>query len=553
MFAKKTDYGTRIHVTDGAVGFAGTKIWNGGTVVGGLDAPCISPHNVKTNGLSQLVSISNSNSGVKIFYTLDGSIPSTNETSHCSLYVAPFEVISNVTVRALLLHEGLQIMDSSDIEFCANERMINIDGEFWKPREVSISNCDLQTTQVYFTLDGSSPLKHGQLYEAPFAITETTSVRAIAKRANGVLSKEVAQTFVRTWYTVQTPMIESAGKTFASASQTVTLSCETDGATIYYTIDGSEPSAANGRVYKGPFDIFQTTTVKAIAVKDDWRDSAVVSATFTKENVIGPAINLLEVLPDNDKTHPWEVVTDVTHDGVSAVKSGSIGDEESTTLKAVIYGAGRLSFWWRTSCEPAIDGEYYDFATFFNGTTEVARLAGATDWQQVTLDVVGTGKHTFKWTYQKDDSGSTVPDGVWLNQVQWLPQTDDYYSTHMLTTETPVPYTWIDKYGLGRLTDFESAAKTKSGKVDGAGRELTVEEEYIAGTDPTNAMSQLKAFVDLSDGYPKVTWDPDLNEDGTKAIRTYKVWGKKTLDDGAGWLWPTNALHLFFRVTVEMP
>jgi len=77
--------------------------------------------------------------------------------------------------------------------------------------------------------------------------------------------------------------------------------------------------------------------------------------------------------------------------------------------------------------------------------------------------------------------------------------------------------------------------------------------DYIAGTAPTNSTSQLKAFVDLSDGYPKVTWDPDLNEDGTKALRTYKAWGKEALDDGAAWVWPTNALHRFFKVTVEMP
>jgi len=163
------------------------------------------------------------------------------------------------------------------------------------------------------------------------------------------------------------------------------------------------------------------------------------------------------------------------------------------------------------------------------------------------------GKLTFKWTYQKDDSGSTVPDGVWLDQVQWLPKTDDYYSTHTLTTETPVPYAWLDTYGQGRLTDFETAAKAKSGKVDGAGRELTVEEEYVAGTDPTNATSKLRAFIDMSEGAPKVSWNPDLNEKGTKSNRDYKVWGKESLDDGAAWEYPTNSLHRFFKVTVEMP
>ena len=59
--------------------------------------------------------------------------------------------------------------------------------------------------------------------------------------------------------------------------------------------------------------------------------------------------------------------------------------------------------------------------------------------------------------------------------------------------------------------------------------------------------------IEMFDGVPKVTWEPDLNEDGTKSLRSYKVWGKESLDDGFDWEYPTNALHRFFRVTVEMP
>ena len=56
----------------------------------------------------------------------------------------------------------------------------------------------------------------------------------------------------------------------------------------------------------------------------------------------------------------------------------------------------------------------------------------------------------------------------------------------------------------------------------------------------------------MENGAPIVTWTPDLNEGGTKTLRTYKVWGKDALDSPA-WEYPTNALHRFFKVTVEMP
>ena len=48
---------------------------------------------------------------------------------------------------------------------------------------------------------------------------------------------------------------------------TVTITCETAGATIYYTTDGTEPSSSNGTAYSGTFTINADKTIKAIAIK----------------------------------------------------------------------------------------------------------------------------------------------------------------------------------------------------------------------------------------------------------------------------------------------
>jgi len=59
----------------------------------------------------------------------------------------------------------------------------------------------------------------------------------------------------------------------------ITLTTGTDGATIYYTIDGSTPNSASTE-YTGTFSIYENITIKAIAIKNGYLDSPITNATF---------------------------------------------------------------------------------------------------------------------------------------------------------------------------------------------------------------------------------------------------------------------------------
>lgn len=63
---------------------------------------------------------------------------------------------------------------------------------------------------------------------------------------------------------------------------TVTASCSTEGATIYYTKDGAEPTTGSDKFPTEGVTLTETTTLKAIAVKDGLDNSEVVTATYTK-------------------------------------------------------------------------------------------------------------------------------------------------------------------------------------------------------------------------------------------------------------------------------
>lgn len=82
--------------------------------------------------------------------------------------------------------------------------------------------------------------------------------------------------------TVVMPKVSVAEGTYEKA-QTVTLTTSTKGASIYYTLDGSTPSATSTK-YENAIEIATTTILKAIAVKEGLANSEILSVTYTIKN-----------------------------------------------------------------------------------------------------------------------------------------------------------------------------------------------------------------------------------------------------------------------------
>lgn len=104
----------------------------------------------------------------------------------------------------------------------------------------------------------------------------------------GELEKQALDGTGSTFATVATPQISPNGGVMTGPT-TVTLTCATSGATIYYTLDGTTPTR-NSRLYSGPFALAGTTsvTVKAIAYKKRMTTSMVATAVFTPSSTPPP-------------------------------------------------------------------------------------------------------------------------------------------------------------------------------------------------------------------------------------------------------------------------
>ena len=79
---------------------------------------------------------------------------------------------------------------------------------------------------------------------------------------------------------VATPVFTPEAGTYTS-TQSVTITCATEGATIYYTTDGTDPTTTLGIPYADPIPVDASITIKAIAVKDGMTNSAVATAEYT--------------------------------------------------------------------------------------------------------------------------------------------------------------------------------------------------------------------------------------------------------------------------------
>ena len=237
---------------------------------------------------------------------------------------------------------------------------------------------------------------------------------------------------------VALPVITPAdGSTFKTESCTVTITCATAGANIYYTTNGRTPTTAERYRYTGPFTISNTTTVIAFAAKNG-KVSDYVDATIT---YVEPVPLTWKVVLDEDKLASvttggeaeWQMldsqfIAAVTPKvGDSLAISGTLTDDDeaphTTYLEARVNGTGTFSFWWRVSCEPDPRGRFtYDYGSVTIDGVVVDRKDGITDWMSYSTTFDTDGEHVIRWTYTSDGYPAESGDyasRMWVDGVSW--------------------------------------------------------------------------------------------------------------------------------------
>lgn len=160
---------------------------------------------------------------------------------------------------------------------------------------------------------------------------------------------------------VAAPVI--TGETPFIGSTTVTITCEEEGATVRYTTDGTDPTI-NSTEYTAPFEITETTTVKAIAFNEAEDCSPIVSKEFVKTLTVATAAEYLAL----------EDGTEFVFTG-NLVVSGQAGQRlyaQDETGGVLIYGNVGQTY----KFGDVIPAGFSAKKANYNGTIEMTNMSG---------------------------------------------------------------------------------------------------------------------------------------------------------------------------------
>jgi hypothetical protein len=234
----------------------------------------------------QTVHLADTTPGATIYYTLDGSNPTTSSAVYND--ASPIQVGVTTTIKAIAAAAGYNNSAVATGAYTiqqpttATPTFNPAPGTYTTPQTVHLADATPGAT-IYYTVDGSNPTTSSAVYNDanPIQVSTTTTIKAMAT-AIGFNNSAVATGL----YTIQqpaaaTPTFNPAPGNYATA-QTVHLADTTPNATIYYTLDGSTPTTSSA-VYNdaNPIQVTTSTTIKAMAAAAGFNNSAVATGQYS--------------------------------------------------------------------------------------------------------------------------------------------------------------------------------------------------------------------------------------------------------------------------------
>lgn len=305
----------------------------------------------------------------------------------------------------------------------------------YKPTKIVANVAGYSTTENSFTINGTELTdlaKKPTFTDKEIAYDGKTDVNEITIST----AKRGYITSVTIYYeetggsetpTCATPTIEGTTPFFGTT--TVTLGCTTEGAKVYYTLDGNDPTNAN-TLYAEPFTLDKTTTVKAIAYNGE-----TASTVATKEFVLAPTIATVAELTALAKGDVFQFSGELTVIAVPSAKYMYVKDAVGNTT--LLYdAAGGFTFEVGQHITAGWQGKVDNFKGLFEAvpTSVLTAVEGMKD--EITYDTKTAADVTV-------ENANTV---AWLKGVTYTAPEEENKNFEIKEGETTVA--GYNQYGI---------------------------------------------------------------------------------------------------------
>jgi hypothetical protein len=240
-----------------------------------------------TYATSQTVAMSDSTAGTTIYYTTNGTAPTTSSTK----YTGAVTVSATETLNAIAIETGYTNSLAASAAYTITVAVpaptfSPAAGTYTTAQTVAISESTAGTT-IYYTTNGTTPTTSSTVYSGPITVSASEAIEAIAFETGD--SNAVGTAIYTIALVLPTPTFNVAAGTY-TAPQTVTISDATAGTTIYYTTNGTTPTTSSS-AYSGSITVSTSETIESIAVETGHTNSLVATVLYTINSGSTPYIS----------------------------------------------------------------------------------------------------------------------------------------------------------------------------------------------------------------------------------------------------------------------
>ncbi len=261
----------------------------------------------------------------------------------------------------------------------------------WSTDELSTSGLLYGTTTNYGSSVTNSSLTANHSLTAVSLLPATTYYfRVVSTDPSNNTATATGSFMTDITNKVETPVISPSG--YSSLSNiTVTMSCATEGAGIYYTVDGSTPDAGD-TLYSSGFVLSNSATVKAIGIKSDWTNSAVASESYD-----------VFALPERDASLPTNGMAFLFTASAALTNSSGVTTwfDIGPNARHAVSANAPLRINGAVNSQPAIrfngTDDYMLFTNSVNGLTGMTIFIVAANLTDQNTDLYQVGKCALFW------------------------------------------------------------------------------------------------------------------------------------------------------------